>query len=176
MPKYDRYITVARVIVLVLFIVSLFGTWAFDKLNVPAEYACSKPTIRLDGDFCGYPMSGFQSFSWLASGFFNILFAVMTGAFNGRFLELQSGLLILLLVPILTTSLLIWKKGSRRIQTINLVAWILACVPVIMFILSMKDHLLIQLWGFWLYVVLAISALTVEILNRKSDGQRSDAA
>jgi hypothetical protein len=176
MPKYDRYITVARVIVLVLFIVSLFGTWAFDELNVPAEYACDPPSFRLEGDFCGYPMLGFQSFSWLTIGFFDLLFAIMTGAFNGRFLELQSGLLILLLVPILTTSLLIWKKGSRRIQTINLVAWILACVPVMMYILSMEDRLLIQLWGFWLYVMLAISALTVEILSRKNDGQRSDAA
>ena len=137
-----------RSIILIVFVVTLLGPWMFEQINVPAEYACDKPFIRLDGDFCGSPLSGFQFFS---------LFILV-------------GLPILLLIPFFTTSLVIWKKDSHRLQTINLSMWGLALLlAVLVFGLQLQDKAF-YLWGLWLYSVLAISALIVEMIIRKTTG------
>jgi hypothetical protein len=120
----------------------------FDQINVPAEYACDEPFIRLEGDFCGYPLSGLQFFS---------LFTVV-------------GLSLLLLIPFFTTLLLIWKKDSLRLQTINLSVWGLALIlTLLLFVIQLKDKVF-YLWGLWLYIVLAICTLIVEMIIRKAKG------
>jgi hypothetical protein len=47
-----------RVITLAVLLLAILGPWAFDRTNVPAEFPCTGPHIRLEGDFCGIPMSG----------------------------------------------------------------------------------------------------------------------
>jgi hypothetical protein len=137
-----------RSIILIVFVVTLIGPWMFDQINVPAEYACDKPFIRLEGDFCGTPLSGFQFFS---------LFILV-------------GLPVLLLIPFFTTLLVIWKKDSRRLQTINLSMWSLALIPALLvFVPQLKDKGF-YLWGLWLYIVLAIGTLIVELIIRKAKG------
>ena len=44
--------------ILALLLLAILGPWAYDQINVPAEYPCSAPFIRLEGDFCGVPYSG----------------------------------------------------------------------------------------------------------------------
>jgi len=128
---------IVRVVILALFIVSMLGPWMFDVINVPAEYECDKPFVRLEGDFCGLPLSGIKSFTWFAG---------------------------LPLIPFFTTLPLIWKKETPRLRTINLVAWILALIPTLtVFITQIKDPV-IRLWGLWLYILAAVSAVIVEIL------------
>jgi len=137
-----------RPIILIVFVVTLIGPWMFEQINVPAEYACDKPFIRLEGDFCGSPLSGFQFFS---------LFILV-------------GLSLLLLIPFFTTLLVIWKKVSRRLQTINLSMWSLALIlALLLFVLQLKDKVF-YLWGLWLYIVLAICTLIVEMILRKAKG------
>ena len=137
-----------RPIILIVFVVTLIGPWMFDQINVPAEYACDKPFIRLEGDFCGIPLSGFRFFS---------LFILV-------------GLPILLLIPFFTTALVIWKKDSHRLQTINLSMWGLALIlAVLVFGLQLQDKAF-YLWGLWLYLVLAMGALIVEMIIRKAKG------
>ena len=135
-----------RSLILILFVLTLIGPWMFEQINVPAEYACDKPFIRLEGDFCGSPLSGFQFFS---------LFIVV-------------GLSLLLLIPFFTTLLVIWKKDSRRLQTINLSMWSLALIlALLLFVTQLKDKGF-YLWGLWLYIVLAIGTLIVEMIIRKA--------
>jgi hypothetical protein len=55
----NKHRKITRVAILILFITSMLGPWMFDLINVPAEYACSKPNVRLYGDFCGMPVPGF---------------------------------------------------------------------------------------------------------------------
>jgi hypothetical protein len=137
-----------RPIILIVFVVTLLGPWMFDQINVPAEYACDEPFIRLEGDFCGYPLSGLQFFS---------LFTVV-------------GLSLLLLIPFFTTLLLIWKKDSLRLQTINLSVWGLALIlTLLLFVIQLKNKVF-YLWGLWLYIVLAICTLIVEMIIRKAKG------
>ena len=137
-----------RPIILIVFVATLTGPWMFDQINVPAEYACDKPFIRLEGDFCGSPLSGFQFFS---------LFILV-------------GLSLLLLIPFFTTLLVIWKKDSRRLQTINLSMWSLALIlALLLFVLQLQDKVF-YLWGLWLYIMLAICTLIVEMIVRKAKG------
>ena len=162
-----------RKIILALFILSLLGPWMYDRINVPAEYPCEKPFIRLEGDFCGYPMSEFLIGFPFTGRFFIILWELITGTFTGQARELFVGLFLLPILPFFTTILLIWKKETRRLQTIDLVAWILTLIPTLtVFILQIK-HQVIHLWGLWLYIVLAISALIIEILILKFNSKNT---
>jgi len=51
-----------RITLLVVMVVAFMGPWTFDRIYVPAKYECSAPFIRLEGDFCGIPMSGLRFF------------------------------------------------------------------------------------------------------------------
>ncbi len=156
--------SIIRAGALLLIVLALLGPWMYDSVNVPAEYACDKPFIRLDGDFCGIPLSGIQFFNWFAVGFFVILFQLITGTFSGRVLEFAAGLSILPLLPFLTTAVLIWKVETRRLRTINLIAWALAfLLTLLVFYFQIQDQAF-RLWGLWLYVLVAFGMLAVEFL------------
>jgi hypothetical protein len=58
MSWINEHKSVGRVAVLMLLLVAMMGPWTFDLINVPAEYPCSAPNIRLDDDFCGTPLPG----------------------------------------------------------------------------------------------------------------------
>jgi hypothetical protein len=137
----------------------------FEQINVPAEYACDKPFIRLEGDFCGSPLSGFQFFSLFTGGFFQMIVEMFKGNFAGSARELLVGLPILLLIPFFTTLLLIWKKDSRKLQTINLSIWSLALILALL-----VNDKAFYLWGPRLYSVLAIGTLIVEMIIWKAKG------
>jgi len=166
----DKHKGLIRVIIFIVFIVSLLGPWMFEQLNVPAKYACTPPNIRLEGDFCGAPMSGFLFLVWFGIGFIYILFELITGAFTCNPRELMAGLSLLLLLPIFTTLLLMGKE-SHRLSTINLIAWIIAfLITLTVFIFQIYDQV-VRLWGLWLYIILAISVIIFEsvLLKRKTD-------
>jgi hypothetical protein len=164
-----------RAAILSLFIASLAGPWMYDVIHVPAQYQCEKPFVRLGGDFCGIPMSGMQFFEWFTGVFLNLIVALVTGTFTGRGRELfVMGLSILPLIPFFTTILLFWKKEAPRLRTINLIAWILALILTLtLFLIQIRDHPF-HLWGLWLYILAAISAVTFELLMRKNNSVSVD--
>lgn len=40
-----------RVVILLSLLVAIMGPWTFDRIHVPAQYTCSTPFVRLEGDF-----------------------------------------------------------------------------------------------------------------------------
>jgi hypothetical protein len=168
-----------RKLVPVLFIISMLGPWIFDLLNVPAQYPCGKPSVRLYGDFCGYPMSGFEVFTYANSGFLFFLDQLIKGFIAGRILDLIFPFSTwLIILPFFSTLLLIWNKNSRRLQTINLIAWGIACLVIFtVFILQTREDLFVRslylLWGIWLYLLVAIGTIIIEILVLRSDTRLS---
>jgi len=163
-----------RITVFLSLIVSLAGPWAFDVINVPAEYPCNKPFIRLEGDYCGYPMSGFQLFFFLTGGLFNIVAGWIQGNFIGRGRELVAILLGLILFPPFFSALLaIWKKDSRRWQSINLITWGLTCILLLHYtlLLSQSREQFLHAWGLWIYIITAIGTIIFEILVLGSDAR-----
>jgi len=170
-PRFVEHKNIFHLSILTLLIISMVGPWMFDRIFVPAEYTCSPPNIRLHGDFCGVPVSGVQFFGLFAGGFFYMLFEVIRGTFASRSRELLVGLFVLPIIPIFTTLLSIWKKETHRLRTINLVAWILALLLTLtLFILQITNQG-IRLWGLWLYILVAVSAVVLEtiLLKRKTD-------
>jgi hypothetical protein len=150
----------------------MLGPWMFDLINVPAEFTCSKPNVRLYGDFCGLPLSGFLFFKLFIGGFFYMLFTLTTGSFLNYPRELLVGLFVLSLIPFITSLLLLWKKETHLLPTINLVAWILALIPpLLMFMLLavQRSGYIFRLWGLWLYILVAISTVAFEINKFRSE-------
>lgn len=155
-----------RVILLALLSLALIGPWAFDLINVPAEYTCHAPNVRLYGDFCGVPLSGMQLLSWMASGFVTAGMGLVTGsvAFSDWLRQLVFSLLgMLVLLPILSTLLIVLRGARRRLQVFNLTAWVVALGVCLLVGISGYPKFFWALWGVWLYIGLAAVGVVLVI-------------
>ena len=167
----DKHKRVWRLALLVLLIVAIMGPWTFERINVPSKYPCSPPFIRLEGDFCGEPMSGIWIFSLMIYGMISSSLAFVTGGivFISWVRQLIfSSFLILLLLPIFTTILLIRTRDSRRWRISHLIAWGLAgAVGAVVLLLDLSNfsRQFWMLWGAWLFIGLVICALILEMLT-----------
>lgn len=180
-PWFIQHKNILRVAVLLVFVVSFLGPWVFDLINVPAQYPCHAPNIRLEGDFCGLPLSGYFVFFLIMEGVYWIISALASGTFSGNIQEFIIGLYLLPLVPFFTTLFFIWKRESPRLRTINLVAWALALLHTLFIYnnsLIQNGRLVLHLWGLGLYIVAAISAVVLEIIlsTRKTDDEQTSAS
>ena len=168
-----------RKFALALFTISMLGPWAFDLLGVPAQFPCSSPSVRLNGDFCGYPMSGFGAVIWASGSFFYILDGLTKGYLATQIPELITLIHTRIIVlPFFSILLLIWNKNSRRLQVINLIVLGSACLPALTIFIqqSARDqlvHLSYLLWGVWLYILVAIATNIFEILALRSNTKPS---
>jgi hypothetical protein len=59
--------------------VGLLGPWAYDLINVPAEFTCNAPNVRLEGDYCGMPLSGILIFGGMIGGMVDASARLMEG-------------------------------------------------------------------------------------------------
>jgi hypothetical protein len=164
----NEHKNVWRVAVLVLLLVAIMGPWAFDRIYVPSEYSCSAPFIRLEGDFCGVPLRGITAFSFMVVVFINISVELVTGAivFTDRAGEFLFSLLLFpLVLPFFSTLLLILRGDRRRRQVFSIAAWGLAAGIGLLIGTFSYLKLFWVLWGIWLYIGLAASALILEVLT-----------
>jgi len=185
MSWINEHKRVWRVAILVLLLVAIMGPWTFERINVPSEYPCSAPNIRLEGDFCGTPMSGIWIFFWIIGGFINAGVGLVTGATvfadrGGEFLRAFLFIMVLLLfvLPFFSTLLLIVRGDRRRRQMFNVATWDLAAGAGLLLGRSSFSRLHWALWGIWLYIGLAVSALILEVLalaaeRRPRQGRRA---
>ena len=155
-----------RMSILICLIAAFLGPWVYERIHVPAEYACSPPFIRLEGDFCGSPIVGFQLFIWIIGGLFSMGGSLITGSFDfsGRIREALISLLMLFpLLSLLSTILLVRCGDQRGRQMFTLLAWISA-LGACLFLGSNLSTAIWFVWGIWLYIGLAICALIFEFL------------
>lgn len=175
MSHLDANGNMIRGVILALLIVSLLGPWGYDLLNVPAEYPCEWPVVRLYGDFCGMPMSWFSGFLLFAGGFFQILWQLITGTFTGRTRELLGlAFLALPILPLFSTLLLLVKKNTPRLRGFHLIAWGLGCIFPLFILFSQQNVQFLLLWGPWLYILVAVGAIIFEILLMKTSPVRTE--
>jgi hypothetical protein len=164
MSWINEHKKVWRAAVLIVLVVAIMGPWFFDRIHVPAQYPCS---FRLEGDFCGVPASGTYLFFGAVSEFLYRSGQLLSGAMGfgkwarGLFIGL---LLSLLVLPFFSTLLLILAGDQRRRQVFNIVAWGLAAGIGLLIGLFSYPKLFWVLWGIWLYIGLAASALILEVL------------
>jgi hypothetical protein len=103
----------------------------------------------------------------MVNGFVYASAGLVTGAMG--FIEwarlfLVSLFLFLLVLPFFSTLLSILRRDRRRRQVFNVVAWGLAAGIGLLIGLSRYPKLYWALWGIWLYIGLAASALILEVL------------
>jgi hypothetical protein len=167
--------------VLVLLLAAIRGPWTFDVIYVPSKYVCSAPFIRLEGNFCGIPLSGIKLLSTMAGGLTNIAGELVAGTtmFSDRFGELLFCLLgLVLILPVFSTLFLILREDSRGWFVFHIAALSLAFGTSLLFATFNYPKLFWELWGMWLYVGVTASALILEVvmlaarrrLKLKSDG------
>lgn len=156
-----------RAIILVLLLVAITGPWTFDKIFVPSNYTCSAPFVRLEGDYCGLPLSGIRVLSMMAGGFTNIVVGMITGTTVlidrlGEFVFCLLGFLLIL--PYFSTLFLTLREDSRSGFIFHVAALSLAFSASLLFATFYYPKLFWELWGIWLYVGVTASALIIEVV------------
>jgi hypothetical protein len=149
-------------------VIAICGPWAFDQINVPAEYTCSPPNIRLEGDFCGLPLSLAWFLTSVAGGLIYIIREVDMGSLRSASVlrELRVYLYVLLLLfPVVSTAVLAVRGGGRRWQRLHITGLALATIFA-GWLAGMgyftSGWILWRLWGVWLYICLAASLFALE--------------
>ena len=145
MSWIDRNKKGLRACLLVGLVVAFLGPWWYDQINVPAEFTCSPPNVRLYGDFCGTPLPG----TWL-----------ITSAAGGLLFIL---VVLPFVLPFLSTLIVILHAERRGWRLFNIAAWALALGLVLLVGLGELPRVYIALWGVWLYAVMAVCALVLEV-------------
>jgi hypothetical protein len=166
-----------RVITLAALLLAILGPWGFDRTNVPAEYPCARPHVRLEGDFCGLPLSGLWNLAAMALNFVSIIIGLVTGGMGIANWLLMLGTLLgafLLVLPVYSTLLLIRAGERRSRQIFNAAAWGLALGVSLLYV-SVYPYMHPALWGIWLYIGVAASAVMVEALILRAGNRLSQA-
>ena len=158
-----------RTLALVAFLLAMLGPWMYDPIYVPAEYACSAPIIRLEGDFCGLPMSGFRVLTWFVPGFIGMLSRLFNptnpDAYSPRMVQYLTALFFIFpIFPFVGNLLMVFKHESQRLQTTNLIFWGIACVLTLPLLISGLGVQADKLWGLWIYIGLTICMSIIELL------------
>jgi hypothetical protein len=159
-----------RMTILVLLLVALLGPWWFDRIVVPVEYTCPS-AVRLEGDYCGIPMAGAWILFWVFTMPISFVTGLIAGATTLADLRIESLrslwvslYLCAIVLPFFNTLFLILHGESRRQRVFTSIVWFLAVAGGLLFGFSSYPNLFWVLWGVWLYIGLALSALILELL------------
>lgn len=162
-------IEIIRGIFIPLFILALLGPWSFDRIHVPAQFACDFPNVRLYGDFCGLPFSGFRIAGWTIGGIFDIMFhqtSTLAGL-RARSDELLSAFAVLFVLGLaslpLISTLLVYLHKRRRTQIFHLVALSLAFLASLFALIFQFRTVRLAAWGISLATISSGLALMLEI-------------
>jgi hypothetical protein len=150
---------------LILLILAIIGPWGFDQVNVPAEYDGGPTHIRLEGDFCGSPISGIQGLSWMFVWFFNASFRLFTGEIKLNQVLQSFGFMvavILLLLPIFNLLFILIRGARPRFHQYHLaVCAVTFCLVLTLGIVNYLSFFYV-LWGIWLYILSLATILILE--------------
>lgn len=161
---------------LVLLVVAFMGPWFYTLDGVPPPEWCHEPQFLLENGRCAGLVTGAFIIAFMSGAFYNVNVGLVTGLtdFPERARELLGinvGMLftLLLLLPLITTMLMIWRKDSGRLRVFHVMvlglAAVLSWLPVV-FEPVLRSG---RFWGMWLYIVVAFSALTLEVLGLISE-------
>jgi hypothetical protein len=151
-----------RIATLILLAVAMLGPWAYDLIHVPAQYSCDGPNVRLEGDFCGVPIS----FLMGLGAFFGSLPSILSGdtAIGWDLLALALPLMLLVFIaPMFTNLVLLRHNHQARWQVFNLTAWGLAAIVAGIYLGLSAFRPYASPWGVLLYVVVTLGVLALEM-------------
>lgn len=158
--------------VLLLLLVAIMGPWWFDRILVPSQYTCSAPNVRLEGDFCGMPVSGTWMPAAVVGGLVPMVAELLTGTrvFSDRIREFAFGLLALLpLLPFFSSLLMILGRHHHRRQVFHIIVLGLAGSFALFVGTAVFSRFWWILWGLWLYIGVIASGFVLEVLTFNSE-------
>ena len=167
----NEHKNVGRGAVLMLLLVAMMGPWTYTSDGVGPTAWCRAPNILLENGRCVKLVSGARILTFMAGAFLSMSAGLVTGAtvlpdrareFIGVFLFVM--LLFLLVLPFFSTLLLIPGGDRRHRRVFHVVAWGLAADSGLLLGVLGFSRLHWALWGIWLYIGLAASALILEVL------------
>lgn len=152
-------------IFLVSFLALTSGPWVLDRVWVPGEFDCTPPSIRLDENFCGLPLSGITFFIWWIGGVVNSSISMVTS--STAFLTwLREGLLPLIflfpLFAVLSTILLILLGEKQWLKNVNITIWGISLGICIWLGTQNHPSFFYVVWGLWLFIGLSLITLILE--------------
>jgi hypothetical protein len=175
-----KHKNIGRVAALIALLVAIMGPWLYSADGAPPAEWCRAPNFLLENERCVGLVSGATVLTFIGWAFVSVIAALASGAtffpdrareFLAVFLFVASVCLIAL--PFLSTLFLIRRGDSIRLRVFHVVAWgfaaILGLLPVILDSALRSG----RFWGIWLYIGLAISMLTLEILALATNFRRA---
>jgi hypothetical protein len=157
-----------RWLILLVVLGSFFGPWVIDSINVPAEYECQPPGVRMDGDSCGYPISG----AWVMQAFAielprSLMEQIQTTVEWDEVGRLFLGLLFLLilLLPLPAAVAVAVVTPARSLLVAHLVISLLGVAAGLLPGLSYPLHVLPAVWGVWLYIATVIGGVILDVVE-----------
>jgi hypothetical protein len=160
-----------------LLLAGIVGPWVFELIMVPAEYTCSPPNYRLDGDFCGSAMSGVFVVYMVGAEWIRSIGLLFTGAVDkaDTIRTFTIGWIgILLVLPVFSTLIIRLRPNHRWTAAFQITACVLAAGLGLFIGINSHPRLFYVVWGVWLYIFAAAAAAILEIiilLRRKRTDQ-----
>jgi hypothetical protein len=172
-----------RVAIIIVSLAALVGPWFYDKIYVPAKYPCASPVIRLDGDYCGVPVSGGWFVMAIIGRMIELTAEIVTGETAISDLDLGvlnfflfAAIAIIFLLPAVNTGFLVSRRGGKDKNVVQMVFWGLACsLSVFWAIIAIGHHWSWGLWGILLYTLAVLSGLALEVFVLVFEGRMGSA-
>ena len=148
-----------------LMVIAFLGPWGYHHDSPPAEW-CQPPFLLLENGSCAgrqpgtfYLLLAAVSFPVLILGLFS------NGSTQPDLLMGTFMFLIMFCMPVISTVLLMRSGASQRRRNLSVIAWGIAAALGAFLALSAEVIHPAQLWGIWLFVLLAVVLLAFEVLT-----------
>jgi hypothetical protein len=171
MEWINKHKNVRQVPVLLLLLLAIAGPWFFTLDGVPPPEWCRDPFFLLSNGLCAGSVSAAEILAFIGSGILAMGAGLVSGAVAVSDIAAElprifliAMLLLVLVLPILSTLLLVAGRDSRRVRVFYLITWGLAAVLSLLPVVFDATLRSVQFWGIWLYLGLAAGVLVLEIL------------
>ena len=157
-----------RIAVFGLLIIAILGPWVYTHDGIPPAEWCRPPLLLLENGSCAGRVSGafflLISSVGLPAGILQFLSGELALSALGRHFLFAFVFLGLFLLPLISALLLVRSASNMRRRAFFVIAWGLAAALGLLVALFAEVFHPAQLWGIWLYILLAVGLLAFELL------------
>lgn len=156
------------------FVLAMLGPWSFDLIHVPAQFMCEN-AVRLAGDFCGFPVSGIGGVIMVLVSLFGNLGALIRGNVVFLLPELTALFIMsLVIVPSISTVMLILKERPLGFRVMNLIFWVLGALAAGLMLTMQTGRpqvapVIHLVWGAWFYILVTVGAVALEGMRLRTN-------
>ncbi len=155
-----------RAAAVVFFAIAMVGPWAYDMIHVPAEFSCDGPNIRLQGDFCGLPVSLLWALGTTAEALTRLTTGeISLGDLSATFVFWSFFPLFFTLPAVITLLLVVRRRHSTRWQRINILVSGLAAIGAGVYVALQLTRPHSLPWGAALYAGVALITVALEAIS-----------